>query len=324
MIAPCRMCGKSDGRVVAEHDCIYNGMMTTVSYVSCPCGVTYPDPFPSEQEVRTVYEKGYMDRKEPGTNLHLRFKEGHVEQHRVATDMTLSELGVDLEEWKHQKKMILDVGCANGIFLNYLREKGIPSSFGIDVSGEMVDEARRRGLMAARAMILNAPVALIPDGQVEWKLREDDKGLHAQLEQTPSWDVITMWDVLEHMADPKAALKHAFKILLPGGELIIQTPCIGIISHAMGRYWRNYIYPQHLHLFSKRGLFGWLGKVGFETSWWLAMEELPGVAREHEWFTRFGSGNTSGTVPDHVKRAADAVAKKSGMGDTIAVRVRKP
>ena len=118
---------------------------------------------------------------------------------------------------------------------------------------------------------------------------------------------MTLWDVIEHLLDPRDALQRIAGLLDPEGELWIQTPCTGLVSEAFGDHWRNFLYPQHVHLFSESGLAQLLEQEGFRV-----------LAR-----VRFGSGNTAGTVPDPAKRAADRVAKASGHGDTIALRARR-
>ncbi|MGH0033721.1 MAG: class I SAM-dependent methyltransferase [Myxococcota bacterium] len=238
--------------------------------------MTFPEPFPSERELFEVYDRGYMDLELPGHGLHLRFKPGYREAYRRERDLTLKDLGLRPADLAGRR--ILDVGCANGIFLDYLRGHGVTAS-GIDISSEMVEAARSRGLDARCASL------------------DEVEG---------TWDAIALWDVIEHLPDPVHALERIAGLLAPGGELWLQTPCTGLVSGLFGARWRNYIHPQHLHLFSERGLAHWLGRHGFR------------ILRR----VRFGSGNTAGTIPMPLKRAADRFAKSRGVGDTIALRAR--
>ncbi len=265
----CRLCGARARRTAAR-------LSPRIRYWACGCGVTFPDPFPSESELFEVYDRGYMDLELPGHGLHLRFKPAYREAYRRERDLTLSELGIEPATLVGRR--ILDVGCANGIFLDYLRGHGVEAT-GIDISSEMVEAARARGLDARR------------------KSLEEVEG---------PWDAIALWDVLEHLSHPIGALGRIAARLVPGGELWIQTPCTGLVSGVFGARWRNYIYPQHLYLFSERGLERWLERRGFR------------VLRR----VRFGSGNTAGTVPGPVKRTADRLAKAWGQGDTVALRAR--
>lgn len=269
--ARCRLCGRPARRTAAR-------LADSVRYIACGCGVTYPEPFPSDSDLHAIYDQGYMDLEIPGHGLHLRFKPAYREAYRRERDLTLADLG--LQPQALRGKRVLDVGCANGIFLDYLRDHDV-SAVGIDVSSEMVEAARGRGL---------------------------DARLQALDEVEGRWDVIALWDVLEHLPDPQDALRRIAALLDPGGELLLQTPCIGLISAAFGAQWRNYIYPQHVHLFSERGLRAWLREHGFRT-----------LRR-----VRFGSGNTAGTIPAPAKRLADRMAKWSGAGDTVALRARIP
>lgn len=130
----------------------------------------------------------------------------------------------------------------------------------------------------------------------------------ARLEDTAGeYDLVTMWHVIEHVPDPVATLADAYARLACGGGLIVETPCTGLISDLFGKHWRFYMPVEHLHLFSQESLFGLLRRSGFAVASWV----------------RFGSGNDTGTIPDVNKRVADGVAKRLGIGDTIAVWAMK-
>lgn len=68
-------------------------------------------------------------------------------------------------------------------------------------------------------------------------------------------DVITCWDVIEHVEDPAAALAAMRAHLNPGGWLFLSTPDAGsLVARLMGRRW-HYLDPvQHINVFSRRNL----------------------------------------------------------------------
>lgn len=79
------------------------------------------------------------------------------------------------------------------------------------------------------------------------------------------WDAVTCWDVVEHLADPRAALLRMADLLRPGGWLFLSTPDAGsLVARAMGRRW-HYLDPvQHLAVFSRASLRALLEQAGYE------------------------------------------------------------
>jgi SAM-dependent methyltransferase len=79
-----------------------------------------------------------------------------------------------------------------------------------------------------------------------------------------SFDAVTSWDVLEHLADPLAALVRLRRLLRPGGRLFLSTPDAGsLTARLMGRRW-HYLDPiQHITVFSRDNLRRALERAGF-------------------------------------------------------------
>ncbi|EQA36939.1 putative methionine biosynthesis protein MetW [Leptospira inadai serovar Lyme str. 10] len=98
---------------------------------------------------------------------------------------------------------ILDVGCGLGFFIKMLQdERPEWEAFGYEISKSAVKFARKRnGLKNVRSGIVQA------------------SGLPKE-----SFDIITLWDVLEHIPKPQDLLTYLFTLLKPGGFLFIQTP----------------------------------------------------------------------------------------------------
>ena len=76
---------------------------------------------------------------------------------------------------------------------------------------------------------------------------------------------MTCWDVVEHLADPRAALLRMAALLRPGGWLFLSTPDAGsLVARVMGRRW-HYLDPvQHIAVFSRSSLRELLEQSGFE------------------------------------------------------------
>jgi len=78
-----------------------------------------------------------------------------------------------------------------------------------------------------------------------------------------TYDVVTCWDVIEHLEDPAGAIEQMRCRLASGGRLFLSTPDAGsLIARMMGARW-HYLDPiQHLNLFSRRNLIRLLSKYG--------------------------------------------------------------
>lgn len=96
---------------------------------------------------------------------------------------------------------LLDVGCGNGGFLLAAKNAGY-EALGIDISQGAIDIVRRRGGEAICVDFLT-----------------HDFGR--------TFDVISMWDVVEHLQDPYLFFQRARELLNPGGILIVKTPGVG-------------------------------------------------------------------------------------------------
>jgi 2-polyprenyl-3-methyl-5-hydroxy-6-metoxy-1,4-benzoquinol methylase len=198
---------------------------------------------------------------------------GHLQTYRQEKELTFRDLGFDIKSLRAKK--LLEIGCANGPFLTLARDVGA-EILGVDISADLVKEAVRNGL--------NCRVARVE-------------------EVAGNFDVICLWDLIEHVTGPREFLAHIRRLSYAGTQLLIQTPRYGRVGELYGESWRYLLPPEHVVLYSLRALTTLLSEFGFERRSWIS----------------FGSGNTAGTVPLSVKRAFDGLAKETGHGDTLAI-----
>jgi SAM-dependent methyltransferase len=135
---------------------------------------------------------------------------------------------------------LVDVGCAAGHALVEARSAGF-HALGVEPSEEMARVARER----SGCEVLCAPVeaASVP---------------------TASAGVVCLFDVLEHLVDPVAALRRARAWLAPGGLLAVTVPDFGSWwARASGRRWPFVTPWEHLHYFTRRTLSRALREAGF-------------------------------------------------------------
>ncbi|GAB4346829.1 MAG: class I SAM-dependent methyltransferase [Candidatus Abyssubacteria bacterium] len=135
---------------------------------------------------------------------------------------------------------LLDVGCGTGRYLEWVCERGWTAR-GIDVLEDAVARARRKGLEAVTGDLVRS---------CPWK--------------SGSFDVVTMWDVIEHLSEPVATLRVIHGLLRAGGRLVIATPNIDSLpARLLGTYWMPLEMPRHLTLFSPSTIGVLLEKTGF-------------------------------------------------------------
>jgi SAM-dependent methyltransferase len=122
---------------------------------------------------------------------------------------------------------LFEIGCAYGFFLDVARRHWTVK--GIDISAEAVRHARETlGLDAAAGDFLDLP---------------DEPG---------SYDLICMWDTLEHLVHPVRTIEKASRWLKPGGSLVVTTGDVGsLLARARGARWRQIHPPTHLFYFSR-------------------------------------------------------------------------
>lgn len=140
-------------------------------------------------------------------------------------------------------KSILDVGCAGGAFLVAARDLGF-DPHGVEPSRWMSEFGRRTYNLDIRPGILEA-------------------GMYPE----QSFDVITMWDVIEHLPDPNDTLTVIRRLLKPDGLLLVNYPDIAsIAARALGKRWPFWL-SVHLLYYTPATMFRQLERAGFSPLW---------------------------------------------------------
>ena len=145
-----------------------------------------------------------------------------------------------IERFSHSKGNLLDVGCGAGFFLNYANSKGWDVN-GIDLLDEYIQFAKEK------LMIKNVHCLSLEEAHFDEQF----------------FDVVTLWDLIEHLPKPLQELKKINRLLKPGGHLAIWTPNVKN-SIFMKENWTGYITYQHLYFFSLKTLEQLLKRAGFK------------------------------------------------------------
>ncbi len=237
----CNLCGNDDAVLlypallprtnspdsIARYRCTSTLYRQHHTIVRCrQCGLVYANPRPSEEEVLRAYQE-VVDplylREEMGRQLTFRRHFKTVE---------------DIVGISPGGRRLLDVGCYIGLFLKVAQECGW-EAWGLEPCHWAVEEGRRRGLSILEGTL---------------------KGMSLPAE---SFDVLTFWDVVEHLADPRATFVEARRVLKPGGWIIIQTLNVeSWPARLLGPHW-PWLMEMHLYYFSPRTLTRLLEEVGF-------------------------------------------------------------
>jgi SAM-dependent methyltransferase len=155
---------------------------------------------------------------------------------------------------------VVDVGCGDGLATSIAAQVNPGHRFvGVDWSADAVRQARARGLTLVRAAV---------DG-------------HALPIASRAADVVIMSELIEHLVDTDSALDEVWRVLKPGGSLLLSTPNLaawynrGLLAVGVqpvfsevslrGVYGRpGSQVAGHLHMFTRRALTGLLAARGFD------------------------------------------------------------
>ncbi len=244
----CNLCGADDAVVrypstVKQGEsgdwralcCTSSGYGRHHTIVQCrQCGLVYTDPRPDGHDIVETYQAV----EDP---LYVEEREGRVltfEHHLKPLERLAGPPG---------GRPLLDVGCYTGVFVEIAARHGW-DAWGVEPSRWAVEQARARGLHVTPGMLETAD---LPEAY---------------------FDVVTMWDVIEHVTDPLGTLEQAYRLLRrpepaegkPGGLVVVHTIDIdSLFARLMGARW-PWLMQMHIYYFSRRTLRAMLEKCGFE------------------------------------------------------------
>ena len=150
-----------------------------------------------------------------------------------------NKIKTEIEKIKPAKGTILDIGCSAGFFLNIME--------GWERHGTEI--ADKFGLMAKEKIGDNIYIGSFEDYPVKENY----------------FDVITLQDVLDHFINPAENLKKCYKMLKPGGLLVIKVHNISCLyAKIKGANFYAIIPPVHLFYFNEKSLKYILNRVGLK------------------------------------------------------------
>ncbi len=229
----CPLCGQDRSEFYRAGRDRAHGTPGQFQLVRCrDCRLVYLCPRPTEDEIGNLYPPDY------GPHQVVRGRLGLLQ--RIDVGYGMSKRARFVERHANRGGNALDVGCGTGEFLLELRDRGWNVT-GQEVNGNAAGIAIGAGL-AVRACPL------------------DRCGFEAE-----SFDLVTLWDVVEHLPDPVSTLREIRRILKPSGRLVLSTPDLGSLdSRLFAGWWHGLEIPRHLVLFGPETIRHALQRAGFE------------------------------------------------------------
>lgn len=167
--------------------------------------------------------------------------EYHSEEESRAQSFDRFLLSIESSHFPHKSgdRKILDIGCATGTLLRVVSEHGW-QAYGVEPSRWAVD-------MISKPLRENVFL-----GTFEEASYPDD-----------SFDLVILWETLEHLENPYAVLRKVSRILRPGGLVVINVPNITSLWNRLlhDRWWL--IEPMHYYYFEPRTIRRLLEMLGF-------------------------------------------------------------
>ncbi|MFB3785505.1 MAG: methyltransferase domain-containing protein [bacterium] len=289
----CFLCGWNGPR-----ESLWQDRTTKWIRVRCPrCSMISVAPIPGPDQTNALYTSGarrehvlQRQYKESVENL-SQAREGDCRRLPLFRDIT--EWGNDFdwpafERSLGEEKRFLDAGCSAGYAVLVFQRCGW-RAMGLDIDTDAVAFGQARGI----------------DVRVGTVDTLDSS--------SPRFDLITLIDIIEHVADPAALLRQCHGLLNPGGLLYVKTPCADSLPHRfIGSEWLE--ASEHLHFFSRATLRKLLLDTGYEViSFKQTMEAPTPFLHPHIWKERF--------YPECLERWMDRLR----VGDTIRfLATKKP
>ena len=225
------------------------------------CSFVYVNPLPDEQFLHDHYQ------------TYLSADNVCIEQwRRMMLDVFERSLGAIETRYGHSNKgTLLDIGCGYGFFLDLARQNGWQVC-GVEPC------AHARAYAASRS------------------LEVDPGDIFARAYKNDTFDVVTLFYVLEHLRYPLKYLKEINRILKPGGLVLVRvphtTPIVKFLK-IMGIPNKLYDTPSHLSDFSPRTIALALEKTGFTD-----IQTSPGGATRPNAFGKRVVSGCTGALAD--------------------------
>jgi len=228
-LVPCALCGGERFKPALSCE--------GFAYVRCVrCGLVQMNPQPLVADVERRYREFFGNEY---LSYELKNEAAFLDlQQRALQDAGFYRIEQELLEREGCQPSVLDVGCATGVMLALLKERGWQVT-GVEISPSAEYTRLKRGI-DVRPMSLE-----------ECRFPGE------------SFDLALASHLIEHLNNPASFVREVWRVLRPGARLLLITPNIdGFQARLLGSRWRSAIFD-HLYLFSARTLAAMLRAAGF-------------------------------------------------------------
>jgi 2-polyprenyl-3-methyl-5-hydroxy-6-metoxy-1,4-benzoquinol methylase len=171
------------------------------------------------------------------------YSEGSIQEYSEQSEGKKAYFEKEAEYIKNicgKEKKVLDIGCANGIFLETMKEKGY------EVAG--CDPWREAAEIAKKKLGNCIEISKFEDTNYPKNY----------------FDVVAIWSVVEHVANPDKYISDITSLLKPGGWLVLSTPNYGSLSRkVLGTKW-HFFERVHLTFFCPKTIKSFLKNKGYK------------------------------------------------------------
>ena len=215
-------------------DFLFESTSKTFTLYSCEaCRCLFLHPMPDSREIERFYPADYWwnARRSGGLKkLESVYRKLALRDHIAFITKAAGDRGVD----------VLDVGCGSGTLLGLLKQRGFRVT-GLDFSAEAAAIAKaENGVDVAVGSLEEA---------------------HFPAE---SFDVVTLFHVMEHVTNPRLVLAQVSRVLKPNGVAILQVPNIESWQFKIfGARWYGLDIPRHVIDYSRNSMLKLLADSGF-------------------------------------------------------------
>lgn len=201
-------------------------------YFKCrDCKTIFLAPLPKKSKLDQIYDTPdyyFSWEKEQKENSRIRFRDDQKKARVFLNKTKKEQLG----------GKILDIGCAMGHFL-YWMAPYFSELHGVEYSDFIVKNKVSSNIQMVTSLFNQFP---------------DDY-----------FDVITAWEVLEHATNPFDIMQEVYRILKPGGKILLTIPNGQSLTLAfLKEKWYQAVAPEHLTFFSKQAIKSRLNTIGFK------------------------------------------------------------
>lgn len=233
-IHPCRVCGgeyhverfppTNEGHVSATYNCTSTGHESHGRIVQClGCGLVYTNPQLPPDDMMALYA-------EVQDKTYLENIDARVQTFAYNLDA--------IKEYLPPSGRMLDLGSYCGVFLGIAKDRGYEVQ-GVEPSKWASDYAKEHGIPT-----INGGIADLP-------------------KESEPFDVVTSWDVLEHLSDPMSDLKAINERMRMGGTFAFSTLDFGNwLPRLLGERW-PWMMDMHIYYFDQKVMKRMLENAGF-------------------------------------------------------------